>query len=91
MLTIQKYRVKRAGTSHGRDSGEVWSFVGCKEKTACLQNASTGCGDAFAFMASGREANLLFLLPSGSGALVGELNEFHAVPDSAAAFQFRDR
>jgi len=44
---------------------EVFSFVGCKEKTAFLQNAGDGCGDAYAFTAIDRETKLLFCFHIG--------------------------
>jgi transposase-like protein/IS1 family transposase len=44
---------------------EVWSFVGCKEKTAFLQNAGDGCGDAYAFTAIDRDTKLLFCFHVG--------------------------
>jgi hypothetical protein len=36
---------------------EVWSYVGCKQKTAFLQNAGEGCGDAYVFTAIDRNTN----------------------------------
>jgi transposase-like protein/IS1 family transposase len=44
---------------------EVWSFVGCKEKTAFLQSAGDGCGDAYAFTAIDMETKLLFCFHVG--------------------------
>ena len=44
---------------------EVWSFVGCKEKTAFFQNAGEGCGDAYIFTAIERSTKLLFCFHVG--------------------------
>jgi len=44
---------------------EVWSFVNCKEKTAFLQNAGEGCGDAYIFTAIERNTKLLFCFHVG--------------------------
>jgi transposase-like protein/IS1 family transposase len=44
---------------------EVWSFVGCKERTAFLQNAGEGVGDAYAFTAIERSTKLLFCFHVG--------------------------
>jgi IS1 family transposase len=44
---------------------EVWSYVGCKEKTAFLQNAGAGCGDAYVFTAIERNTKLLFCFHVG--------------------------
>jgi IS1 family transposase len=44
---------------------EVFSFVACKEKTAFLQNAGDGCGDAYAFTAIDRSTKLLFCFHIG--------------------------
>jgi hypothetical protein len=39
--------------------------VNCKEKTAFLQNAGEGCGDAYVFTAIDRNAKLLFCFHVG--------------------------
>jgi len=44
---------------------EVWSFVNCKERTAFLQNAGAGCGDAYIFTALDRYTKLLFCFHVG--------------------------
>jgi transposase-like protein/IS1 family transposase len=44
---------------------EVWSFVGCKEKTAFFQNAGEGVGDAYIFTAIERSTKLLFCFHVG--------------------------
>jgi transposase-like protein/IS1 family transposase len=44
---------------------EVWSYVNCKEKTAFLQNAGEGCGDAYVFTAIERNTKLLFCFHVG--------------------------
>jgi transposase-like protein/IS1 family transposase len=44
---------------------EVWSYVGCKERTAFFQNATEGVGDAYVFTAIDRETKLLFCFHVG--------------------------
>jgi IS1 family transposase len=44
---------------------EVWSYAGCKEKTAFLQDAGGGCGDAYVFTAIEGNTKLLFCFHVG--------------------------
>jgi len=44
---------------------ELWSYVGCKERTAFFQNAGEGCGDCYVFTAIDRNTKLLFCFHVG--------------------------
>ena len=44
---------------------EVWSYVGCKERTAFIQNTGEGFGDAYIFTAIERNTKLLFCFHVG--------------------------
>jgi transposase-like protein/IS1 family transposase len=44
---------------------EIFSFVGCKERTAFFNNAVEGCGDAYAFTAIERTTKILFCFHIG--------------------------
>ena len=44
---------------------EVWSYVGCKERTAFFQNAGEGVGDAYVFTALDRNTKVLFCFHVG--------------------------